>query len=115
MNWWVEWGVIAFIVLAIGYVVWRSGQANPQGTGELSAKLGQLSGKVGKLDTRIGHVEQRMKELEDEAATTKDIARIEERIQTVRAEVTGVRELTVSTNRGVERIEKILMERGLGR
>ena len=110
---WFEVAIVAFIVMSITYVVWRGGAANPQSTGELGAKINGLSNKFSALNTRVGHVESEMKELQSVAATTKDIARMEERIETVRAEQAGHHMLSASTNRSVERIERLLIEKGL--
>lgn len=110
---WLEVAIMAFIVLSIAYVVWRGGAANPESTGELGQKINGLSNKFSTLNTRLGHVESEMKELQASAATTKDIARIEERIETVRAEQAGHHMLSANTNRSVERIERLLIEKGL--
>lgn len=114
MTSWVEWAIVAFIFVGILFAIWRGGAANPVSTGALEQKVGQLSGKVGRLDTRVGHVESEVAELKEEVATVKDIQRIEERIETVRAEAGGHRALSEATNRSVERIERVLIEKGLG-
>lgn len=110
---WLELAVIAFIIVSIGWVVWRGGAANPESTGSLGRKVAHLSSKVSTLDARSAHVEAELESLKKEAATTKDIDRIEERLATVRAEMDGDRKLAERTYRGVERIERILLERGL--
>lgn len=94
-----EWAIIAFIVLTIGWVVWKGGAANPMGTGRLSRE-------ITKLTSRVRQTEKELAELKEEAATTKDIARLEARME-------GQRELSERTNRGVERIENYLIEKGL--
>ncbi|MGE0773536.1 MAG: hypothetical protein AB7L36_00635 [Sphingomonadaceae bacterium] len=114
MRDWLDWAIIAFIIFGITYVVWKGGQANPEGTGTLGQKVSGLSGKVSALGTRIGHVEHEMEELKQEAATTKDIARLEEKLSTVRAEIAGDRDLAKRTYQSVERIERFLIEKGLG-
>lgn len=109
-----EWVIVAFIFVGIVVAIWRGGAANPVSTGALEQKVTALSGKVGRLDHRVGTVEGEIRELKEEAATVKDIQRIEERIETVRAEAAGHRALSEATNRSVERIERVLIERGLG-
>lgn len=101
-----EWAIIAFIVLTIGWCVWKGGAANPMGTGRLSRKVGRLSGDVSTLSQRVGHVERELEELKAEAATTKDIERLEERML-------GHKELSERTNKSVDRIERYLIEKGL--
>lgn len=109
-----EWALIAFISLSILYFVWRGGTRNPETTGEIGRQVGGLSNRLGALTTRVGHVEEKLEELERDAATTKDIARVEERIETVRAQMEGQYQLSQRTNHSVERIERFLIERGLG-
>lgn len=110
-----EGAIIAFIVLSILFHVWKGGSANPEGTGKLGVRVHGLANAVATLSGRVGHVEEEMKELKQEAATTKDIARIEERIGTVRAEMQGHQALSQATNDSVRRIERLLIERGLGK
>lgn len=116
---WLEAAIIAFIILSIGYVVWRGGAANPEGTRSLGEKVSGLASKVVALSGRVGHVENEMKELKQEAATTKDIDRLEgmvdEKLKTVMAQMDGHRELSAATNRNVDRIVNILLEKGLGK
>lgn len=101
-----EWAMIAFIVIGIVIAVWRSGQANPTGTGTLGRKVSHLDASVGKLGTRIGHVESELEDLQKSAATTKDI-------ETVRAEIGGVKEILQRSERGLHRIEEMLIRKGL--
>lgn len=119
MTDWFQWVIIAFVVLSILWHVWKGGAANPEGTASLGRKVNNLSGEVAKLGGRVGHMELEMKEMKDESASTKDIDRIEQvidgKIETVRAEMTGHRQLSDQTNRSVQRIEKMLIERGLGK
>ena len=116
---WLEAIIIAFIVLGIGWTVWRGGQANPEGTGALGQKVSSLSGKVTALNTRVGHVEEELADLKSEAATVKDIDRIEqlieERMKTVSAQIDGHVRMSAATNRSVARIEGLLIEKGLGK
>lgn len=110
---WLEMAIIAFITVSIGFIVWRGGAANPVGTGSLGAKLNKQSREIVALTSRVGHVEAELAELKGEAATGKDIARIEERIETVRAEMAGHFEMSRQTNSAVRRLEQIILERGL--
>jgi len=116
---WLEALIIAFIVIGIGWITLRTGQANPEGTGSLGQKVSGLSSKVSSLNTRLSHVEEDVAELKSEAATTKDIERIEqllsEKIATVEAKMDGHHQLSAATNRSVDRIERLLIEKGLGK
>lgn len=110
---WFEGAIVAFITLSILYHVWKGGAANPESTGTVGRKFTGLAAEVAGLGGRLRHVETEVKELKGEAATTKDIARIEERINTVRAEAEGHRALSQQTNDSVRRIERIILEKGL--
>ena len=103
---WFEWAIIAFIVFAIAFVVWKGGAANPMGTGRLSRKVGHLSGDVSNLSIRVGHVETELDELKNTAATKADIA-------TVRAEIAGLTALVNRSASGIERIERLFIEKGV--
>jgi len=105
-NAWMEWAIIAFIVGTIAWIVWKGGAANPMGTGQLSRKLGKLAGEVSTLAGRLHQTERELAELKLEAATTKDIERLEARME-------GQRQLSERTNRGVERIETLLLEKAV--
>lgn len=109
-----EWAMIAFIVLSILFHVWKGGASNPESTGALGEKVTGLSSRVTTLSGRLGHVESELNELKEEAATTKDIERVEQTIETVRAEMKGHHDLSQRTNHSVERIERYLIEKGLG-
>jgi len=114
----VEWAIIGFIIVSIGYHVWRGGAANPESTGKLGRRLAGLSIKVNQIDERVGHVEGKVDKIELDGATTKDIealeAVIDERFKTMRAEMAGHQEMSKATNRNVQRIYDIMLERGLG-
>lgn len=115
MNDWIEWALIAFITGGIVLAVWKGGAANPEGTGSLGRKVTGLSGRVAHLDTRLGHVESELADVVRDGATTKDIARLEERMGTLKAEMSGHRELAERTWKSVDRIERFLIEKGLGK
>ncbi len=97
----VELLIIAVIILGIGVAIWKGGSANPESTGTLGKQVSGLSTKVSNLSTRVGHVEQELEELKSEAATAKDIERVEA--------------LAERTFRSVDRIERMLIEKGLGK
>lgn len=99
MSEWLELVIVGFIFLSIGWVVWKGGAANPEGTRSLGTKVSHLTGKVTQLTTRVGHVESEVEELKREAATTKDIERLEQ--------------LGERTFRSIERLERLILEKGL--
>jgi hypothetical protein len=108
----VQWAIIAFIVIVLLYLVWRGGAANPESTGSLDRKVNVLSGQVSALSTRVGHVETGMKKLQDDGASTKDITLLRELID---ERLKSQKELSEATNRNVQRIYDIMLEKGLGK
>lgn len=107
-----EWAIIVFIVVSIGVVVWRGGAANPEGTGTLGRKVSGLSGKVNTLSQRVGHLETEVAELSKEAATAKDILRIE---QLIDERTQAQRDLLDRTAHQIDRIERLILEKGMGK
>jgi hypothetical protein len=125
-----QWAIVAFIVLSILYHVFRGGAANPESTGSLGGKVNGLSSQVSALSgrtaqqvsalsERVGQVEEKMKSLSEAAATTKDVEQLEklvdERCNTIRAEIEGHKGLSQATNNSVQRIERMLIEKGLNK
>lgn len=113
-----QWAVIAFVILSILYHVWKGARANPQNTGEIGAQVNGLSNKVTGLSGRVGHLESVFAKLEQEAATTEDVeqlkALLNEKFNTIDAKMTGQQELSRATNRNVQRIYDIMLDKGLG-
>lgn len=105
---WLDWAIILFIICAIGWIIWKGGAANPETTGALSKQIGEVSQQQAAMRTRLRHIEAEVEEVKREAATTKDIERLEERIE-------GQSQLLQRTDRNVERIVQLLIEKGLGR
>lgn len=110
-----ELAIILFILLGIGWVVWKGGAANPEGTGTLGRRVNGISNKVSALSTRIEHIESDIEEMKHGAATTKDIQRLEGLIETVRAEMAGDRKMSDRTQHSLDRIERLILEKGLGK
>lgn len=105
---WLDIAVIGFIICTIGWVALRTGQVNPEGTGVLGRKVAGVSAKMSLVETELTAVKRELDDLKQSSATTKDIERLEERIA-------GHREVSSMTNRSVERIERMLIEKGLGK
>lgn len=109
---WLEWAIMIFIVCSIGTVVWRNGAANPEGTGKLRKTVNDLSGNVSVLSQRVGHLEEEVAELKEETATTKDIQRVE---QLIVERTAAQKDLIERQSRQIDRIERMLIEKGLGK
>jgi len=114
-----EGTIIAFITLSILWHVWKGGAANPESTGSLGRTVNSLSAKVTTMSGKVENLETELDELKQKAATTTDIQHLEksfgERIETVRAEAAGHKALSEATNRNVQRIYDIMLEKGLGK
>ena len=112
MSDWFQWAIVAFIVLSILFHVWKGGTANPESTGSLGRKVNGLTAEVFALSGRVRHVEAGMKKLEQEAATSRDVEQLKELID---ERLKSQKELSEATNRNVQRIYDIMLERGLGK
>jgi galactokinase/mevalonate kinase-like predicted kinase len=123
MSAWFQWAIVAFIVLSILWHIWKGGAANPEGTGSLGKKLNALAGQVSalsgrtatqvsELSNRIGHVETEVRDLKRDGATAKDIAQLKELID---ERLQSQKNLSEATNRNVQRIYDIMLEKGLGK
>lgn len=97
-----ELAIIAFILMGIGFVMWRGGQANPESTGKIGRRLAGL-------ERRVGHVESQIKA----TATTDDITRLQGQIATLLAAVEGDRKMQQLTYHSVKRMEDHLIENAL--
>lgn len=65
-----ELAIIAFIVVSIGYLMWRGGAANPVGTGGIDRRLRAVSRKADEIERRVETIER-------EGASVADVARLE--------------------------------------
>lgn len=123
-----EWAIVAFIVVSILWHVWKGGAANPESTRSLGGKVsavasqvsalsGRTAQQVSTLSERVGRVESEVNDIRAEGATTRDVEKLEKlidaKMDSVRAEVAGHRELSQATNDSVRRIERIILEKGL--
>lgn len=130
MNDLFQWAIVAFILGSIVVHVWRTGAANPESTGSLGRKVnglasqvsalsGRTAQQVSTLSERVGEMETGMKALQRDSATRMDLASLEKLIDAkfdgVRTEIGGHRELSQQTNDSVRRIERIIIEKGLGK
>lgn len=101
-----EWAIIAFIIISMVVIIWRGGAANPESTGRLGRKVEVLGKEVTDIDRRVKHVEEDVGELSKKAVTQTDLAAL-------RAEMKGDRELAQRTFKSIDRIEHMLLEKGL--
>lgn len=98
---WFEGTIIVFIMLGIAAAIWRGGANNPVGTGSLGRDLSKLANRMSAVEARQVHLEKSIEKFGADAASTKDIERLEE--------------LGERTFRMVDRIERVLIEKGLGK
>lgn len=65
--------IIAFIVIVLGYLIWRGGAKNPVGTGGLDRRVTEIK-------TKVTEIEGRVEKIERKAASAEDIARLEKQL-----------------------------------
>ncbi len=115
----IQIAIVIFIIGSLSFIMWKGGASNPESTGRLGRRVSSLSRSLTTLDGRVRAIEDDVKELELNMATTKDIESLgkslEERTSTLRAEMKGHHDLSERTNRAVDRIERLLIEKGLGK
>lgn len=124
-----QWAIVIFIVLSVLYHVWKGGRANPEGTGSLGRKVNGLSSQVSALSgrtaqqvsalsDRVGQVEVDVKDMKRDGATTADVSHLEKlldsRLDTIRTEMAGHKEMSEGTSRNVQRIYDLMLNKGLG-
>lgn len=117
-----EWAIIAFIVMAIGYIVWRGGAANPQGTGALGRKVSHLDGTVMRLARETEEIDRRVVEIERTAAKASDIKRLERQLGEQQALLGQMREMMAGSVRAadlrgeqLDRLYNFIVERGMSK
>lgn len=115
-----EIAVMLFIVIGILVVVFRSGRANPENTGQLAKSINTVKTEVRDIESRIGHVEQSIAKM----ATKDDVRRLEQSIDsnaraaeqlgaTIEREMKGHREMADQTRAGVKRLEDFFLAKGV--
>lgn len=120
MNDWLQLAIIAFIMLGIGWVVFRGGQANPESTGELGQQLTALAGEQRGMSARIGDLEKDIDRLDKDAASKADIKRMEKALGELQQEVAGqsknaaAREATLAhVAAQVDRLYQVIVSKGM--
>lgn len=120
MSDWLQLAIIAFILLSIGYVVWRGGQANPENTGDLGKAISGVEARVGSVDLRLSDLERDVQRLDEEAASKADIRRMEKALKDLQSEVSQIgkdaasREATLDHVRTtVDRMLDVIVNKGM--
>jgi len=122
MSDWLELAIIAFIVIGIGWVVFRGGQANPESTGELGQQLANLSSEQRGMNARLGELEKDVDRLDKDAASKADIKRVEKGLAELTQQVADLgknaaaREATLDhVKEQVDRMYRVIVERGMSK
>lgn len=102
-----ELAIIAIIIAGIALAILRAGQANPESTGQLGKNMGKLDSDVKSLKGDVSALARKVQKMEEDGATTKDIDSLRQLIE-------AKMQLLEQTQRGVQRIETFLTEKGLG-
>ncbi|MEA3264178.1 MAG: hypothetical protein U9R07_11925 [Pseudomonadota bacterium] len=121
MNDWLELAIIAFIILGIAWVVFRGGQANPEGTGHLGQQIAGIDGRLGTFGARLDDLEKDFERLDKEAASKADIKRLEKAVADLQHEVAeqgrsaAARESTLDhVAKQVDRLYEVIVTKGMG-
>lgn len=78
---WLETAVIAFIVLAMGFLIWRGGAANPVGTGTLQSKVNAIDASVKEVKAGLARTTDQMKALETSTASRAEFEALTETLK----------------------------------
>lgn len=122
-----ELAIIAFIVVGMGVAIWRSGAANPVGTGKLDRRLGHMDSELRGVVSKVGEMERQVEDLDRRAASKGDIKRLEKRMDAQDAKMDevgrGLAQLTSEISgrtakvdqigRTVDRIMDHIVEKGM--
>ena len=126
---WFELAIIAFIMVGIAAAIRRNGQANPEGTGKLGAKMGDMDKDVRALRGEVKNIERRVGVIETESAKASDIERLERlvvrqgeqldmqsRNQAKLAETTAaIQEAGEQRGKQLDRLYDFIVERGMSK
>lgn len=87
---WIEIAIILFIIGSIAITVWRTGQSNPTGTGEIGKRIHRLDTDVRAVKTQVNNIERRVKEIDETAATKNDAKRLESAVMKLQDQVSAL-------------------------
>ena len=120
MSDWLELAIIAFIMLGIGWVIFRGGQANPESTGELGQQLANLSSEQRGIGQRLADLEKDVDRLDKDAASKADIKRVEKGLSELTVQVAELaknaasRESTLThVAAQVDRLYQVIVNKGM--
>lgn len=121
MNDWLELAIIAFIILGIGWVIFRGGQANPEGTGQLGQQIAGIDSRLGTFGARLEDLEKDVDRLDKDAASKGDIKRLEKAVSELQSQLAeqgrsaAARESTLAhVASQVDRLYQVIVTRGMG-
>lgn len=77
MSFWLELTIASIIVIGLLAAILKTGQANPQSTGQLSRRIEKVEVEIDGLTRRVGAIEQTLETMEENMATKGDIAHLE--------------------------------------
>lgn len=80
-----ELAIIAFILLGIGFLVWRGGARNPIGTAALGKELAHVGSEMASVKVKVGEIEGRVQKIEEKAVSAADIRQLEKQIAKISA------------------------------
>lgn len=93
------------------FAIWRVGQLNPVGTGQLARRLNALELKVGEQGQRMDGIDRAILSIADRVGTMGDaVDRIDTQMAALRVEVAGDRGLTERTWAAVSRLEGFFIQ-----
>ena len=119
MHSWLDYLVIAIILLGFGVVLYKGGAANPVGTGRLQRRVQQLAADVSsqgdkiealetQVNVRVSGIEVQLRELSDRMALKADI-------DAVRRELAADKAISERTWHAVDRLQNYFIAFGVGR
>ena len=123
----IEVAIIAFIILAMVFLIWRGGQKNPVPTGTLNSRLDQQDAQLKAVGVKVSEIEERIEDIEGQAAKVDDIKRLENRLKLhdrkmdeVARSITAIREDIAegrakrdATARQLDMIYEVIVKKGM--
>lgn len=99
------------IVAMVLFAVWRVGQQNPVGTGQLARRINALEMKVSEQGQRMDGIDRAILSIAERVGAMGDgVDRIDTQMSALRVEVAGDRGLTERTWAAVSRLEGFFIQ-----
>jgi hypothetical protein len=134
MHEWLQFAIGALIVAAVFFAVRRNGQLNPHNTGSLGRQNKKLFAEVGAIKASIANLATRaevtalagdLRELEAKTASSAEVGGVVLKVTTLRSDmeggfkaldekVNGIAKSSDRTYAAVDRIEGMIMKKGMG-